>query len=164
MSKQWQLAQLNVARMLAPIDSPRLSEFVENLDRLNAIADEAPGFVWRLQSDAGDATGFRPFGEDILVNMSLWEDVESLHHYVYKTSHVEIMRKRRQWFELMRDNYTVLWWVPAGTLPDLLDAKERLAKLRESGPSPEAFTFNDPFPHPGSSHVPEEVAPDCPAQ
>ena len=148
MSRLWHLAQLNIAYLLAPIYSPQLAEFVDNLDRINALADQAPGFIWRLQSEEGDATGFRPFGDDILVNMSLWDDVESLQHYVYKTAHVEIMRKRRQWFKLMRDAYTVLWWVPAGIIPTEVDACKRLSLLRELGPGQDAFTFNKPYPAP----------------
>ncbi len=144
----WQLAQLNIARMLAPIDSPELSEFVENLDRINEMADSAPGFIWRLQSADGDATEFRHFGEDYLVNMSVWADVDSLSEYVYRTAHADIMRKRRQWFDRMHEAFSVLWWVPAGHQPDLAEAEQRLQMLRENGPGAEAFTFAKPFPAP----------------
>ena len=148
--KSWHLAQLNVARSLAPVDSPQLAGFVNNLDRINALADCAVGFVWRLQSDSGNATDFRPMGDDMLVNMSVWEDLETLHHYVYKTAHVEIMRQRKEWFELMKEAYMVLWWVEAGTIPEVEEAVRRLELLREHGPTAEAFTFAHPFPAPGS--------------
>ena len=142
----WQLAQLNTAHMLAPAESPQLAEFFANLDRINALADQAPGFVWRLQDEEGSATNFRPFGEDVLVNMSVWQDTESLHDYVYRSAHVEIMAKRKQWFELLREAYSVLWWIPAGTLPTLQQAQDKLALLSLKGPSSEAFTFKNAFP------------------
>lgn len=146
---RYELAQLNIALMKAPIDSPVLADFVANLDRINALADGAPGFVWRLQTDDGNAMAFRPFGDDYLVNMSTWTDVESLSAYAYKTAHVEIMRRRAEWFEHMREAYAVLWWVPAGHRPTPEEAKARLEMLRERGPSPEAFTFKSAFPPPG---------------
>ncbi|MCG8413812.1 MAG: DUF3291 domain-containing protein [Pseudomonadales bacterium] len=144
----WHLAQVNIARALAPVDSPLLQDFVDNLERLNALADNAPGFVWRLQSDSGDATDFRPYDDDTLINMSVWEDLESLHHYVYRSAHVEIMKRRKEWFERMADAYTVLWWVPAGHIPSIEEAVEKLALLQAKGPGPEAFTFAKPFPQP----------------
>ena len=144
----YHLAQLNVARMRAPIDSPQLAEFVANLERINALADQAPGFVWRLQSEEGDATALRPFGDDMLVNMSVWEDPESLRNYVYQSAHVEIMRRRGEWFERLEQPYTVLWWLPTGTIPTLEEADERLGQLRQSGPTAAAFSFGKPYPQP----------------
>lgn len=144
----WQLAQLNIAHMLAPVESPQLAEFFANLDRINALADQAPGFVWRLQDEQGSATNFRPFGEDVLVNMSLWVDIESLHNYVYRSAHIEIMAKRKQWFEILREAYTVLWWIPAGTHPTMEQALEKLELLRLKGSGCQAFTFKDAFPSP----------------
>lgn len=141
----WQIAQLNIAHMLAPAESPQLAEFFANLDRINALADRARGFVWRLQDEEGSATNFRPFGADVLVNMSVWVDTESLHNYVYRSAHIEIMAKRKQWFEIVREAYTVLWWIPAGTLPTLEQAQERLELLKVKGPSAEAFTFKEAF-------------------
>ena len=116
------LAQLNIAGMVAALESPLLADFVANLDRINALAEESPGFVWRLQSDEGDATAFRPFGDDTLVNMSVWEDHQALRNFVFKTAHVEIMRRRREWFSKMREAYTVLWWVPVGHEPTIEEA------------------------------------------
>lgn len=146
--REWNLAQLNIGRLLAPIDSPVVSGFVDNLERINALADSAPGFIWRLQSDAGDATEFRLFDEETLVNMSVWKDVESLRDFVYQSAHVEIMRRRKEWFELIREAYQVLWWVPAGHRPGLQEAGERLERLREQGPTAEAFTFQAAFAKP----------------
>lgn len=146
---EYHLAQLNIARLNEPIDSPRLADFVANLDRINALADEAPGFVWRLQSEDGDATDIRPFGDDYLVNISVWEDVESLQRYVYRSAHVDIMRRKKEWFDRMRGSNLVLWWVPKGRLPTEEEARARLERLQAEGPSPEAFTFARPFPPPG---------------
>ncbi len=142
----YHLAQLNIARMLAPINDPLLAEFVANLERINELADHAPGFVWRLQSESGNATDLRPFEDDlILVNMSVWESLASLKEYVYKSAHAEIMRKRRQWFEKTEEAFTVLWWIPAGTIPTIADAKERLQHLRCHGETAHAFSFRRNF-------------------
>lgn len=157
MSK-YHLAQLNIATLLAPLDSPQLQGFVDNLDRINALADRSPGFVWRLQSDAGDATALRPFGEDVLVNMSVWQDVEALRAFVFSSEHIEIMRQRRSWFERMTDAYMVLWWVEKGHVPSVEEAAERLAHLQESGASEYAFTFRQAFGAPDQADGPEMTA------
>lgn len=160
----YNLAQLNIAAMKYPIDSPEMSEFVDNLDRINALADEAPGFVWRLQTGEGDATSIDFFGPGILVNMSVWADVRSLHDYVYRSAHAAVMSRRREWFDRMRENYTVLWWIPEGCVPTLEDARERLWKLRAAGPTPEAFTFKRTFPAPGvTAAAPGRFEDLCPA-
>ena len=147
----WQLAQLNIARMLAPADSPQLAEFFANLNRINALADAAPGFVWRLESETGSAISTHLFGESALVNMSVWGDIESLHDYVYRSAHIEIMAKRKLWFEQLREAYSVLWWVKAGSIPNLLQAREKLELLKSGGSSQAAFTFKKAFPPPGRS-------------
>ncbi|MFT5219333.1 MAG: hypothetical protein ACI822_001719 [Gammaproteobacteria bacterium] len=139
------LAQLNIAKMKFPIDSPDMSGFVDQLDEVNALADAAPGFVWRLQTEEGDATGIDFFGSDILVNMSVWEDVESLHNYVYRSAHNKVMAQRKQWFDSFEQLYSVLWWVEAGHVPDLEEASARLQLLREQGATQEAFTFKQLF-------------------
>lgn len=141
----FKLAQLNIARLVAPIDSPALADFVANLERINALAESTPGFVWRLQTEDGDATAIRYFGDDIIVNMSVWDDVESLRSFVYETGHIDIMRRRRDWFEKMQENYMVLWWLPEGRVPSLGEAERRLDLLRTNGPNPDAFTFRRPF-------------------
>jgi hypothetical protein len=145
----YHLAQLNIANMKYSIESPEMSDFVDNLDRINALAEDSPGFVWRLQTDDGDATSIRFFGADTLVNMSVWEDVESLHDYVYRTAHSKIMSRRKEWFERINETYTVLWWIRKDNIPTLAEAKEKLDLLRTLGPTPEAFTFKKVFPAPG---------------
>jgi hypothetical protein len=143
-----ELAQLNIALMKEPLESPGMADFVANLDRINALAERSPGFVWRLQTEEGDATALRPLGEDTLVNVSVWKDVESLNKYVYGSAHVEIMRRRKAWFERMREAYVVLWWVPKGHRPSVTEAIAKLELLRARGPTPDAFTFRHAFPAP----------------
>ena len=143
------LAQLNIARMKAPLDSPAMADFVANLDRINALAESAPGYLWRLMDESGDATGLRPFGEDLIVNMSVWQDVASLADYAFKSGHVEVMRRRREWFAPMDEAFAVLWWVPLEHRPDTTEARERLEHLRAHGPTAHAFTFKAVFPPPG---------------
>jgi hypothetical protein len=147
--KLYELAQMNVARLKAPLDSPQLADFVGALDRINAIADGSPGFVWRLQDDSGNATALRPMGEDMIINMSVWKDAQSLQAFVYRSDHTGVMRRRREWFEKM-DIYLVLWWVPQGHRPTQEEGIERLNRLRSVGPSADAFTFGKLFPAPGS--------------
>ena len=142
------LAQLNIATMLESKDSPVMADFVANLDRINALADAADGFVWRMLGDGADANGWRPWGNEVLANMSVWRDVESLKDYAFKTAHADIMKRKREWFHRMSDAYMVLWWVPAGHIPDLAEASERLEMLRAKGPCPDAFTFKVGFPPP----------------
>ena len=147
----YELAQLNIGTIKAPMDSPVMAGFASNLDRINALAEATPGFVWRLQTDEGDATSIRPFdNENMLVNMSVWRDLESLNQYVYNSAHVELMRRRREWFERMNEAFLVLWWVPSGHRPSVAEAILRLELLRAKGPTPEAFTFRNAFPPPES--------------
>lgn len=154
----WQLAQINIARFRAPIDAPQLVGFVEMLDPINAIADVAPGFVWRLQTDEGNATSIHAFDDDlILVNMSVWESVEELNAFVYRSRHFEVFRRRREWTEHMEQAYLALWWIPAGTIPTVEEGKRRLDLLIERGPTPEAFTITKPFPARSGDETP--VAP-----
>jgi hypothetical protein len=137
-----QLALLNVARMRAPLDDPQMAGFVDNLERINRLADESPGFVWRLQSDEGDATSYRPFpDDDVIINLAVWESVEALRQYTYKSEHVEFLRQRREWFVPFDGPYLALWWVPDGEIPTVEDAVDRLAHLAEHGPTERAFTF-----------------------
>jgi len=142
----YQLAQLNIGRILGPMDSPTMAEFVGRLDEINAMADGTPGFVWRLQDAAGNATALRPFEDDwLLVNMSVWESVEQLKNFTYQTAHAEVMRKRRQWFEPHTEMYFVLWWVPAGHIPTVQEAIERLHYMQANGETAHAFTFKRTF-------------------
>ncbi len=147
MSEVHQLVQANVARLLAPLDSPQLADFVAALEPINELADRSPGFVWRLQTEDGDATSIRAFDDDMLiVNMSVWESAEALADFTYRSGHLAVMRRRREWFEAMAEAHLVLWWVPAGHIPDVDEAKQRLDLLRRTGPSPAAFTFRVMFP------------------
>src|SRR5580700_838654 len=148
MMSNFELAQLNMAHLRAPIDSPELADFVANLDRINSLADASDGFRWRLMTDDGNATSLRPFGDDVIVNMSVWRDLDALRHYVYHTAHVEIMKRRREWFVQASQAYAVLWWIPSGHRPSMSEAADRLEQLRQHGPSSTAFTFSKSFQAP----------------
>ena len=150
------LAQLNVARMLAPLDTEQMSGFVEALDPINALGDASPGFVWRMQDeDTGNNTGDRFLGDDMMiVNITVWESIDAVADFAYRSGHVEVMRQRAKWFEPMAEAYLALWWVPAGHRPAIPEAEERLTHLREHGPTARAFTFRRPFPPPGASEAP----------
>lgn len=162
-SQAFHLAQVNIALPREPLSSPLLADFVAALAPINAIADASPGFVWRLQVDAGDATSVRGFGDDrILVNMSTWESLDALSDFVFGSRHAEIMRARRKWFTPMKETYVALWWVPAGNRPSVREAEERVAHLGRHGPTPFAFTFKAPFPAPGAAPSRARLEP-CPA-
>ena len=149
------LAQVNVGLPLEPLESERLRGFVEMLEPINARADTAPGFVWRLQTEDGDATAIRAFDDQrLIMNMSVWESVETFAAFVYGAEHAAVMRERRKWFVPMQV-YTAAWWIPAGTLPAPADAVPRLELLRRLGPTADAFTIKRPYPPPGSSIAPE---------
>jgi hypothetical protein len=169
---EYHLAQVNIARLRAPIDSPELADFVADLDPVNEVADAAPGFIWRLQTEDGNATSVRAFEWDqagsagVIVNMSVWQSVEALAAYVYSGPHVAVMRRRREWFERMRVSYSALWWVPAGIRPTTGDAEDRVVSLRIHGPTPHAFTLKEHYPPPGSAGSQPLLAPGdwmCPA-
>ncbi|HEX9855287.1 MAG TPA: DUF3291 domain-containing protein [Acidimicrobiia bacterium] len=141
------LAQLNIARMRFPLDDLGMKGFVDQLEPVNALADAASGFVWRLQTEDGDATSIRAFDDDmLLINMSLWESIEALREFVYRSNHLGVLRDRASWFDRMDEPHMVLWWEPAGRVPTIHEAKDRLQHLRSSGPSQCAFTFKETFP------------------
>jgi len=144
----FELAQMNVATMKHPLDSPAMAEFVASLDPVNALAESSPGFVWRLEDDGGNATAYRPLGANVLFNMSVWRDVASLRAYAFQSAHVDIMRRRREWFEHMSVANAALWWIARGHRPTVAEAIERLEHLRASAPSPRAFTFRQSYPAP----------------
>ena len=145
----YHLAQINIARMLAPIDDPIMAEFVAQLAPLNALADQSPGFVWRLQSEAGDATSIKVYDDDmIIVNLTVWESVDALREFVCKGAHHGVLRDRKRWFEKLGGPYTALWWVPAGQLPSIEEGKARLDYLRQHGDTSHAFSFRNVFPRP----------------
>lgn len=142
-----ELAQVNIARLKYALDSPELKDFVDGLDPVNAVADAADGFVWRLQGEEGNATDTRAFGDAwILVNMSVWRDTNALTAFMYQGRHRELMARRRDFFEPVTEAMAVMWWVPAGERPTVADAEKRLLHLREHGPTPYAFTLRTSFP------------------
>lgn len=143
----YHLAQVNIARMLAPLDDPAMADFVAQLDQINAIADTSPGFIWRLQTESGDATAVRAYEDErILFNLSVWASLTDLSNYVYRSQHGVAMRDRRQWFEPVTQPTLALWWMPAGQLPSVLEARQRLEHLRQHGSTPYAFSFRQSFP------------------
>jgi hypothetical protein len=145
------LAQLNIGRILAPVDDPIMYGFMSKLDEINALAERSPGFVWRLKTDEGNATAIRPYEDNmLLVNMSVWESLDDLRQYVYRSNHADYLRQRKQWFEKFEGPYMVMWWIPAGHIPTVEEAKERLEHLRTHGDSAHAFTFAKPFAAPES--------------
>jgi Domain of unknown function (DUF3291) len=150
----FELAQVNIGRLVAPLDHAQLAGFVELLEPVNAAADRAPGFVWRLQDDDGDATSIQAFEWDaggsagVIVNMSVWTGVDELSAFVFGDMHREVLRRRREWFQRMSEAYTVCWWVPAGHRPTTAEAEDRIRDLRANGPSPEAFTLRASYPRP----------------
>jgi hypothetical protein len=143
------IAQINIGRLIAPIDDPKIAGFVAQLDPINALADVAPGFVWRLQSASGNATDV-PYNNDpsTLVNMSVWESIEALCDYAYTSKHIAVFRDRAKWFEKMDKPHYCLWWVPAGHIPTVIEGRKRLEHYQQQGPTPYAFWFSKQFPAP----------------
>jgi hypothetical protein len=140
------LAQINIAKMKAPIDSPIMAEFVANLDKINTIAESSKGFIWRLKDDTNNATSIKVYDDEFLiVNMSVWENTDALFNFVYQSDHVEIFKKRKAWFEHMKEMHMALWYVPETTMPTVGEAVERLDFLRSHGESPRSFTFRNKF-------------------
>lgn len=143
---QLQLAQVNIARMLAPIDSPVMADFVANLDRINALAESSDGFIWRLKDEHDNATAIKVFEDDyLIINMSVWTNIDSLHKYVYQTSHAEIFKRRKEWFEKMTDMHMALWYVPEGHQPTPHEARKKLEFLQKNGETAAAFSFRRNF-------------------
>ncbi|SPE41703.1 conserved hypothetical protein [Candidatus Sulfopaludibacter sp. SbA3] len=143
----YHVAQVNIGRIKAPLDDPRMAGFMTRLDEFNALADASPGFVWRLQTSEGNATYFRPYDDErTLLNMSVWSNVDDLKRYVYHTGHAELLRHRHEWFEVFAGAYAALWWVPVGHIPGIDEAKKRIAYLDAHGPTQFAFTFKQTFP------------------
>ncbi|WP_149827352.1 DUF3291 domain-containing protein [Streptomyces tailanensis] len=161
-SAAYELAQVNIARLKAPLDSPQLKDFVDALDPVNAVADGSDGFVWRLQSDSGNATDVPVFGDEwLVINMSVWRDTNALTAFMYQGQHRELLARRREWFERLQEAMAVLWWVPTGQRPTVAEAESRLLHLRANGPTPYAFTLRTSFPaqgaEPVSFAVPEDL-------
>jgi len=154
----YELAQLNIGRLLAPLDSPQLADFAGGLEHINTLAEAAPGFVWRLKDEAtDDATSLRMFDDDwILINMSVWQSPETLRTFVFDDAHRSYLKRRREWFEKLGEAVTALWWVPTGQPPTIPQARERLEHLRKHGVTEYAFGLHDviPAPGPGADYVP----------
>lgn len=140
------LAQLNIAKPKFPMDAPEIADFVNNLVPINAIAEASDGFVWRLQDESGDATDIRVQEDpDIIVNMSVWENIESLKNFMFRTHHIDFLKRKKEWFHNLREESYVLWWIPVGHTPSIEEAMERLEHLRKHGDSPFAFSFKSNF-------------------
>ena len=159
---RYHLAEINIGRLRAPVGDPMIAEFVANLDRINALADGSPGFVWRLTGAGNDATDVRPDASDpmLAMNMSVWESVAALGAFVYRSDHLGVMRRRAEWFEKL-ELYMALWWVPAGHIPTVEEGMARIETLRRLGPTAQAFTFRDPFPAPDAREAPPPVLDEC---
>ena len=161
MSGAWHLAQVNIGRLVAPEGDPRVAPFFAALDRVNALAEASPGFVWRLTGDGNNATDIQATPDPLLIpNMSVWTDAEALFDFVYRSAHTPVMARRRDYFERFDGVYQALWWIPAGTTPTLSDAFARLWMIERFGPSPHAFTFKQRYPAPGLAGPPVDLKPD----
>jgi hypothetical protein len=152
---EFHLAQINIGRLVAPLDDPRIASFLDQLDRVNVLAEQSPGFVWRLQSDSGNATEIA-YNDDpfVIVNMSVWESIEALQGFVYRSKHVDVLKDRAQWFEKPLKAHYCLWWIPAGHVPTVAEGRERLTQYQELGPTPSSFWFSQPFPATARTQVP----------
>jgi len=158
------LAQLNIGRLVAPLDDPRIDDFRNNLDAVNALADVSPGFVWRLQDDDGNATGIKLFEDDLeIINLSVWRSIEDLADFVYRSGHVALLRRRREFFAVPDQPILCLWWIPEGTVPTPQEALARLDHLRAHGPTPTAFTFRHRFAPGDTEPRPGRAGDACPA-
>jgi hypothetical protein len=143
------LAQINIARLIAPLDDPRIADFLAQLEPINALAESAPGFVWRLKSASGNAMDI-PYSDDpfMVVNMSVWESIDALKDYAYGSKHVEVYRERARWFEKPEKPNYCLWWVPAGHIPTVEEGRDRLTHYQQHGATPHSFWFSQRFPVP----------------
>jgi hypothetical protein len=151
------LAQMNTARLRAPLADPSMAEFVEGVTLMNNLADRSPGFVWRLAGENGDGTISVPADPRTIFTLSVWESQEHLRAYVYQSAHLDYLRRRRDWFVPHEHHDSlVMWWLPAGSIPTLRRGLGRLARLRDDGPGPEAFTFRRPFPAPSGVSAPRD--------
>ena len=140
--KTYHLAQANIALGAETVDHPSMESFTQQIDEVNKVADKSPGFVWRFQTDEGDATSLIIYDDPrYIFNMSVWESVEALRQYAFTARHLRVLQQQKEWFVKIDRPHSVLWWIPAGTIPSVSDALERLEVLRDQGPGPRAFTF-----------------------
>ena len=138
----FQLAQVNIGRAKGPMDAAVMKEFSDNLEPINQIAESSPGFIWRLKDDSGNATDIQPFDDpDIIINMSVWESIDDLKNFMFKTHHIDFLKRKKEWFYTMTEASYALWWVPHGHQPDIDEAKSRLLHLQQNGESSHAFSF-----------------------
>lgn len=145
----WHIAQYNIARLLRPLDDPATADFVRDLDRINGLGDATPGFVWRHKNADGNSTDVRVRNDPMMIiNFTVWDSIDALWRFTYHSAHVEVFRRRREWFAHLDDPYLVLWWVPAGYVPSVAEAEERLDDLIANGASPRAFSFKQRFDPP----------------
>lgn len=146
---KFHLAQINIARLVAPIDDPQIKDFSQAIAAINLLAESSDGFIWRLKDETGNATAIQAFSDpQMIVNMSVWESLEALQHYAYQSGHAQYVRRRREWFEPMSAPHLAMWWVPVGHTPTLEEAKQRLAHIEQHGETAFAFTFKNLFPAP----------------
>lgn len=162
----FELAQVNIGRARGDPSDPVMAGFMARLADINALAERSPGFVWRLQTEDGDATAVRPYQDTrILINLSVWSDLAALRGYVFRSDHAAVMRRRREWFERLEQVYAALWWIPVGHRPSVAEAVGRLAHLERHGPTPRAFSFAESFDPTGGPIPRGSVTQDdaCPA-
>ncbi len=161
MADRWHLAQINIGRLVAALGDPRVQPFFDTLDRVNALADASPGFIWRLQGDSGNAMEISYSPDPLLaVNMSVWRDADSLFEFVYRSAHTPVMARRRDYFQRFAGAYQALWWIEAGSVPTVSEGLSRLWLLERFGPCPQAFTFKAQFPAPDQAGLPVDHSPD----
>lgn len=159
--QKYYLAQINIALMKAPLEDPIMAEFAAALNQVNAVADQSPGFIWRLQTASGNATTIQAYCDpNILVNLSVWQSVEQLRAYVYKSLHGDFFVRRQQWFEKYQGEHFAMWWIPAGHLPTVEEGKAKLECLTLHGDSSESFTFAKPYPPPIAERPNHPAAPE----
>lgn len=140
------LAQLNIALAKYSLDAPEIKDFVDNLDLVNSIAEQSDGFVWRLKDESGDATSIKLFDDpNMIVNMSVWDNVDALKNFMFRTHHRDFMRRKSEWFHRLVEDTYVLWWIEDNHIPTAEEALARLQYLRENGDTPYAFTFKANF-------------------
>jgi hypothetical protein len=153
-NNNWHLAQINIARIAAEkITDPVMQTFVAQLEEVNAIAESSPGFVWRLKDDSNNATSFNPFNDErIIVNMSVWETLDQLMKFVYDGRHLEVLKRRREWFVNFGKPFAALWYLPAGDIPTVDEGVRRLSTLQEKGPTSFAFDLRKSFDPPAKAN------------
>lgn len=155
MQTQYHLAQVNIGKAIAPLTDPVMQGFVDQLDHINRLADNSAGFVWRLQTEEGDATALQPFDDpSIIMNLSVWTSFDALKNYVYSGDHLSVLKERKNWFEKTQGPILALWWMPVGQLPTPESARAMLEKLQHDGPSQDVFSFARPYPAPSSLGTP----------